>query len=1092
MATHDLKPHYDDDEAYSPYHHQTFALDTSPPFSSKDAEDALTPVAYPPAVPERAIDGQSFWQRILPESMACRLYVLTVLIETTVDLAIEGELLIQINKNATAVGDNDSVAAHKMPVYLSIFAIAHVFQFVMAVDAVYARNTLQFIFLTVFNALFLVYAVIQIGEIRQLDTSSSTSKIPIDVLTTIIPIVIAISEIAYMALGYKIYHEFGWKVYKFLGADRRIKKLYADYQVYECLVKFDVFFFVGFCVQFLFLVLLERDWEFYVTCAALPLSLILLVEGHLAARHENKWMMATFMSGCAGAMLYFIYKLIKVLRLKDTDDYRLVWKTLTVFSVIAMILLFATIVFSVMILRNFGRGLKDALLNAVRRLLDQLKLVDGVREDISQQVCEFNLGGKPWGSSAAKSFRTEKLLVDLLAVVYQHGYTFLSQIDYGRESDDRLVMAFSRPVSRSAATPSPLSPVDSPIPASISPPNRQGKRIPFALSFISQTTLRVINPPLHSTPAILQAVRGSWPRGVVAEKKVADNCYEFKLKGYKWFQEDNFANDSLRHILALLSSLDNHSFSLLTSISLTTRSRVKDLWVFTGPPSSSVDSLPDSPAPSILNGSANNRCTGSWPPDPSGAPAGVAVAQSAHVRAATTDSPQSATSARSDRRTSLLRKPAPRAQVPVSVHDTDTPMPEPEPLRARMPSVVPGSTENLTGVGAAARTPDVFYSTPPLQQSPPAPGQEQPFPLLLPKDVTRSQTPSSQGQRSSHSAVPSLGDPSHSPSPSSSPQPAMTPPNEEVSQFSPGKESPAGTPPILSPNAFRDSAVSSATTSTYDMPIPIKWTGIGHDSSMDERESVGPTLPGGWQPTPIDEKPEDFVDAEEHPLPTPEIQEVPVRVNSPDHQSPDFELRKSEAGLVGLIAASENSDPNPVPSEGKGWVVVDVEQTGSGSGDASDNVVASPISEPQSPTLPKITSPIPKSDSPAPISPAAKAIAIVDAIESKNKSTTSSLSSKTPENGGGSGGVKKFFSMGRKNSTSKPVSRQPTTDVGASKSSTPRREVSQDDTARAIEMVKGAAKPKSRSTKPSLRERLRLMGTPEASRTVDDKRLSLN
>jgi hypothetical protein len=45
--------------------------------------------------------------------------------------------------------------------------------------------------------------------------------------------------------------------------------------------------------------------------------------------------------------------------------------------------------------------------------------------------------------------------------------------------------------------------------------------------------LRVIAPPLHSTPAILQAVRGSWPRGVVSEKKVGDNCFEFKLKGYK-------------------------------------------------------------------------------------------------------------------------------------------------------------------------------------------------------------------------------------------------------------------------------------------------------------------------------------------------------------------------------------------------------------------------------------------------------------------------------------------------------------------------------------------------------------------------------
>jgi hypothetical protein len=234
----------------------------------------------------------------------------------------------------------------------------------MAVDAVYARNTLQFLCLTIFNALFLLYAIIQIKEIRDYMADASVggvSSIPVDVLTTIIPIVISIAEIAYICLGWKIYNEFGWKVYKFLGADRRIKKMYADYQIYECLVKFDVFFWVGFSVQFIWLVLQDTDWEYYVTCAALPLSIVLLVEGHLAARHENKWMMATFMFGCLGAMIYFIYKLIKVLLYNGTVQYKLVWKSLTVFSVIAIALLFATFVYSIIVLRNFGRGLKDAL-----------------------------------------------------------------------------------------------------------------------------------------------------------------------------------------------------------------------------------------------------------------------------------------------------------------------------------------------------------------------------------------------------------------------------------------------------------------------------------------------------------------------------------------------------------------------------------------------------------------------------------------------------------------------------------------------------------------------------------------------------------
>jgi hypothetical protein len=392
----EFKGSYDDliDEYVSPYEansrHQTFAVGTPaigtadqhrgpqfppskhPSFSTKNSDDTSRDppsVAYPPLPPIKEVDTRGFWQKILPESLACRLYVITVLVETTIDLAIEGELLARVNNVRNLHEDKDDnqdnrMASLKMPVYLSIFALAHVFQFVMAVDAVYARNTLQFICLTVFNALFLVYAIIQINEISKTladATVGGISNIPIGVLTTIIPVVISVSELAYIGLGWKIYHEFGWKVYKFLGADRTVKKMYANYQIFECLVKFDVFFWAGFSVQFIWLVLQRNDWEYYVTCAALPLSIILLVEGHLAARYENKWMMATFMSGCVGALVYFIFKLVKVLIYRDQNQFKLVYKSLSVFSVISIALLIATFVFSIIVMRNFGRGLKESM-----------------------------------------------------------------------------------------------------------------------------------------------------------------------------------------------------------------------------------------------------------------------------------------------------------------------------------------------------------------------------------------------------------------------------------------------------------------------------------------------------------------------------------------------------------------------------------------------------------------------------------------------------------------------------------------------------------------------------------------------------------
>jgi hypothetical protein len=102
--------------------------------------------------------------QVLPDSIACRIYVLVVLVETAIDLAIEGDLLIRINDANQAA---TSVTSKKMPVYLTVFSLAQcvalpahlilsfcciddtvstsIWQFVLALDAVYARNTLQFI-----------------------------------------------------------------------------------------------------------------------------------------------------------------------------------------------------------------------------------------------------------------------------------------------------------------------------------------------------------------------------------------------------------------------------------------------------------------------------------------------------------------------------------------------------------------------------------------------------------------------------------------------------------------------------------------------------------------------------------------------------------------------------------------------------------------------------------------------------------------------------------------------------------------------------------------------------------------------------------
>jgi hypothetical protein len=150
----------------------------------------------------------------------------------------------------------------------------------------------------------------------------------------------------------------------------------------------------------------------------------------------------------------------------------------------------------------------DDVVTSFRRFLDDKELMRLFRENRDDQVAEFVLASKFWQNS--RSVETELLLLHIINFFNNQGYTFLSTIDYGRDSGDKLTLSFTRPQG--------------------TPPTVQ--QLVFAVSFNAPTSLRVLNPPLQSTPGILAAVRTAWPRGIVSENRAAVSCYEFKLKGY--------------------------------------------------------------------------------------------------------------------------------------------------------------------------------------------------------------------------------------------------------------------------------------------------------------------------------------------------------------------------------------------------------------------------------------------------------------------------------------------------------------------------------------------------------------------------------
>ncbi|OCF56566.1 hypothetical protein L486_05416 [Kwoniella mangroviensis CBS 10435] len=319
--------------------------------------------------------NKSLWRRIIPSTTLTKCLLGTILIETVINLAIEGNILYRFNEEveSTTSTDLEWENRRRLPIYLIIFGLAHLWQIVLTVIAIRTKNTIQVMSVTAFNFAFLGYAVIQIYELRKVlgdnlaneltgnEGDITLMTIPLNVLTALIIAVVALSCLILTGLSFYLQREFGWQRYRFLGADLMIREYYTKLQVFECICYFSAFFCAGFGIQFIWLVLNPDDVEYIITWIAFPLLLVFLVIGRFAAKYENRYMMAAFMVGLVAGCAYFIFKLARIWQQDDTT-YRTLAKSLTTFDALSIVSLLACAVWGVMVWLNFGKGLKQALL----------------------------------------------------------------------------------------------------------------------------------------------------------------------------------------------------------------------------------------------------------------------------------------------------------------------------------------------------------------------------------------------------------------------------------------------------------------------------------------------------------------------------------------------------------------------------------------------------------------------------------------------------------------------------------------------------------------------------------------------------------
>ncbi|OAV89113.1 hypothetical protein PTTG_07862 [Puccinia triticina 1-1 BBBD Race 1] len=265
--------------------------------------------------------------------------------------------------------------------YLAIFIIANIFLILMTIDLLLNKNVVQLIALCFFNTSMAVYGAVLPNQIQRAlhnpggavswngareGTSCNMylSCFGVQYLygeiagwIIAIPVIGGIVSILMAYLTWLIYKEFGWEIFKLIGADLGLKRILQKKYLFHMLQKFALFFFIGLSLQFLMLASSMTPSERILTICALPFSLGVVMLGGFAVSKEIRWMMGIYYVCWTGATVYFIFKLI---RLYDNDSISAAVRSLTIFSVLTIALLFATGIVSIMCYQNFGKGLLEA------------------------------------------------------------------------------------------------------------------------------------------------------------------------------------------------------------------------------------------------------------------------------------------------------------------------------------------------------------------------------------------------------------------------------------------------------------------------------------------------------------------------------------------------------------------------------------------------------------------------------------------------------------------------------------------------------------------------------------------------------------
>ncbi|ORY95915.1 hypothetical protein BCR43DRAFT_525553 [Syncephalastrum racemosum] len=344
---------------------------------------------------------QLTWTRVT-ETRESRIYALTILVSTIVGIVLEafiavahtdalGDVRHSESTSGEVVSPNSALSHADANTYgyvlLSLqrlkdenvfFVLFHVFQLYLGFDAIVRQSMIQLTAHAANEFICMVLALVQMGETLKWNSIVSTVddktgehtshsqfytalRYEIGMAATM-----AFLTCVFAYLCTKLLRQIGWNVYRRLGADPKLQARFRLCQIFLLSLKLDGFFQLVFSI-FWFVVMTQEGYQYGTRAAVawyvLHLFLTLVqFPAPFLARYGLSTEQPRYMIAFLVIHVFIIVDFIIILQQSSS-----IWVFWVLAVCLAIVLSIWTIVITILVTRNFGKGLKPY----VQRLFDR-------------------------------------------------------------------------------------------------------------------------------------------------------------------------------------------------------------------------------------------------------------------------------------------------------------------------------------------------------------------------------------------------------------------------------------------------------------------------------------------------------------------------------------------------------------------------------------------------------------------------------------------------------------------------------------------------------------------------------------------------